>query len=705
MASTTTSGKHPLSSSSRTGTFDHSASLLSKHPRHSMQDGPGIKVGVLGATGTVGQRFLTLLADHPWFVVHALGASPRSAGKPYAKAVHWKQATPIPHQVAEIVVHECKTEHFIDCQIIFSGLDADVAGDIEAAFRSAELAVFSNAKNYRRDPHVPLMVPLVNPSHLSIISQQQMMHEPPLKKGFIVTNANCSTTGLVIPLCALERAFGPIECVLVTTMQAVSGAGYPGVSSLDILDNIVPHIGGEEEKMEWETLKILGGISQSDDDGAQSFDMHATHPLRVSASCNRVPVIDGHTECVSVRFLRRPPPSPQQVREALAAFTPDVQALGCPSAPRHAIVVHEQPDRPQPRLDRYFQNGAGVSVGRVRQCQVLDIKFVVLSNNVSIGAATSSIINAELAVLKGVLPATVATMTLTHDSDSDSVRAAIFQRLHPRVYLERFVAEDVRPDGRRFDEWRDISINIGSISTANGSALVRLGHTTVVCGVKAEIATPDLDTPNDGFLVPNLDLPALCSPKFKPGPPSEEAQVLSDRLYDTLVASGGLLSLSSLCIHPGKAAWVLYVDAMCINYDGNVFDASLLAMVAALRNTRLPKPTFDEESGKTVCSRQDWIELELDPARLPVSMSFGTFDSSHVFADPTAFEEPLLDSTLSIVLGSGAGDDDIISVSQLGSSWVSSAKAKGAVDVLAVCMLAAKERKKKLVQVLAHSPL
>ena len=183
-------------------------------------------------------------------------------------------------------------------------------------------------------------------------------------------------------------------------MQAISGAGYPGVSSIDIMDNVIPYINNEEEKMEWETLKILGGITE-DDKGVKSFDMHAAHPLRVSASCNRVPVIDGHTECVSVRFTRRPPPSPQQVREALIAFTPDAQTLGCPSAPRHAITVHEEVDRPQPRLDRYFQDGAGVSVGRVRQCQVLDIKFVILANNVSIGAATSSIINAELAVLKG----------------------------------------------------------------------------------------------------------------------------------------------------------------------------------------------------------------------------------------------------------------------------------------------------------------
>ena len=235
-----------------------------------------------------------------------------------------------------------------------------------------------------------------------MIPQQQSLHSPPLKKGFIVTNANCSTTAYVIPLSALEKAFGPIEATIVTTMQAISGAGYPGVASLDIMDNVIPYISGEEEKMEWETLKILGGITDSDE-GLKTFDMHSRHPLRVSASCNRVAVIDGHTECVSLRFARRPPPSPQQVREALAAFTPDAKALGCPSAPRHAITVHEEPDRPQPRLDRHYQDGAGVSVGRVRQCQVLDIKFVLLADNVSIGAATSSIINAELAILKGVV--------------------------------------------------------------------------------------------------------------------------------------------------------------------------------------------------------------------------------------------------------------------------------------------------------------
>jgi len=369
---------------------------------YTVPEGKTVKVGVLGATGTVGQRFIALLENHPYFVVHALGASARSLGKTYALATNWKQTTPLPSRVRDIQVKPCVPEHFKECVVVFSGLDADVAGDIEAAFRTAELVVFSNAKSYRRDPNVPLVVPLVNPFHLNIIPQQQAHHSPPLRKGFIVTNANCSTTGVVIPLAALERAFGPIESCIITTLQAISGAGYPGVPSLDIFDNVVPYISGEEEKMEWETLKILGGLSDAGE-GKLSFDMHARTPLRVSATCMRVPVMEGHTETVSVRFARRPAPSPQQVREALAAFTPDVQSAGCASAPRHAIWVHEEPDRPQPRLDRTFQQGAGVSVGRVRQCSVLDIKFVVLSNNVNIGAATSSIMNAEMAILKGLV--------------------------------------------------------------------------------------------------------------------------------------------------------------------------------------------------------------------------------------------------------------------------------------------------------------
>ncbi|KAF8206447.1 aspartate-semialdehyde dehydrogenase [Mycena galopus ATCC 62051] len=358
-------------------------------------DRPPIKVGILGATGTVGQRFITLLSAHH--------------GKPYAQAVNWKQVSYMPSAVKDMVVHECTPEEFTDCSIVFSGLDADVAGDIEAAFRGADLAVFSNAKNFRRDPHVPLIVPLVNPGHLSIVRQQRALHSPPLQKGFIVTNANCSTTAHVIPLAALEAEFGPIDTLMVTTLQAISGAGYPGVPSLDIIDNVVPYISGEEEKIEWETRKILGGISEVEPETPvgnrvlQEFDMHAHTRLKISASCNRVPVTVGHMINVSVKFARRPPPSPQQVSEALQAYRSEAQLAGCPSAPVQTITVHEEPDRPQPRMDRAHQDGAGVNVGRVRQCPVLDIKFVVLADNVSIGAATSSIINAEYAVLKAVV--------------------------------------------------------------------------------------------------------------------------------------------------------------------------------------------------------------------------------------------------------------------------------------------------------------
>ncbi|BGP16266.1 hypothetical protein JCM10213_007710 [Rhodosporidiobolus nylandii] len=356
-----------------------------------------VRVAVAGATGTVGQRFICLLSSHPYFRIVSLNASPRSAGKLYKECVKWKQTVAIPKQVADMTVKTCEVDQFGDAEIVFSGLDTDVAGPVEEALRKAEYAVFSNASNYRRDPLVPLSVPLVNPSHFAIIPHQQEVLG--LKKGFIITNANCSTTGVVIPFHALEKAFGPLETIMVTTMQAISGAGYPGVPSLDILDNVVPYIGKEEEKIEWEMAKILGGMS----DDQKSFEMHAKHPMKVSAQCNRVPVLDGHLECASVRFARRPPPSPQQVKDALRNFYCEAQKLGCPSAPEQAIFVHEDPDRPQPRLDRLRENGSGVDVGRVRECPVLDIKFTVLSNNVNIGAATSSIINAEYAVAKGIV--------------------------------------------------------------------------------------------------------------------------------------------------------------------------------------------------------------------------------------------------------------------------------------------------------------
>lgn len=365
-----------------------------------------IKVGILGATGTVGQRFIVLLSSHPYFKIHALGASARSAGQPYVKATKWKQPVPIPQAVRQLVVKECKSSEFDGCEIVFSGLDHDVAGPIELDFAEADIAVFSNAKNYRRDPLVPLVVPLVNADHFDMLSHQRSaptsphsLLSKPLQRGCILANANCSTTGIVVPLKALELAFGPLDAIIVNTMQAISGAGYPGVSSMDIHDNVVPYIGGEEEKIEWETSKILGGLSED----RKSFTHHAESPLRISASCNRVNVLDGHMEVVSCSFKSRLPPTPEQAIKALEQYTCEAQKLQCPSAPAHAIFVHEEQDRPQPRLDRYFQEGAGVNVGRVRECGVLDLKFVVLSNNVSIGAATSSIMNAELAVAKGLV--------------------------------------------------------------------------------------------------------------------------------------------------------------------------------------------------------------------------------------------------------------------------------------------------------------
>jgi len=294
-----------------------------------------------------------------------------------------------------MVVKECKASEFAGCDVVFSGLDADVAGEIEAEFIQHDLVIFSNAKNYRRDPVTPLMVPLVNTNHFDIISHQRKVKG--LNKGFLVTNANCSTTGLVVPLKALQDAFGPLEAVMVTTLQAISGGGYPGVPSMDILDNVVPYISGEEEKIEWETGKILGAINE---DATAFTNVEQT---KVSAQCNRVAVMDGHTECVSVKFSNGVKPSVEQVKKVMREFVSESQTLGCPSAPKMAINVMEDDDRPQPRLDRETDNGYAVSVGRVREDPVMDIKFVALSHNTVIGAAGSSILNAEVAVVKGLL--------------------------------------------------------------------------------------------------------------------------------------------------------------------------------------------------------------------------------------------------------------------------------------------------------------
>lgn len=245
---------------------------------------------------------------------------------------------------------------------------------LEMAFLKSNLAVFSNAKNYRRDPIVPLVVPTVNLPHLDVIKHQRKHHG--LEKGFLVCNSNCAVIGIVIPFAALQEKFGPVDQVSVVTMQAVSGAGYPGVSSMDIIDNVVPFISGEEDKLETEAQKILGGINGD----VTGF---VDQPMKISASCNRVPVLDGHTACVSLRFQRRPPPSAEQVKQAMREYVSDVQKLGCPSAPSKAIVVMDAPDRPQPRLDRETDRGYAVSVGRIREDEagIFDIKFVALSHN------------------------------------------------------------------------------------------------------------------------------------------------------------------------------------------------------------------------------------------------------------------------------------------------------------------------------------
>ncbi|KAK3644935.1 aspartate-semialdehyde dehydrogenase [Elasticomyces elasticus] len=354
---------------------------------------------VLGATGSVGQRFILLLANHPHFTLTAVGASPRSAGKKYRDAVNWKQTVPMSKELGELMVTECKPEDFEGkCDIIFSGLDSDVAGDAETAFAKAGFPTFSNAKNHRQNPLVPLVVPTVNLSHLDLIPHQQKQLSYSGKGGFQVCNSNCAVIGLVIPFAALEAKFGPISQCSVVTLQAVSGAGYPGVSSMDIMDNVVPFISGEEEKLLPECRKILGGMNSE----ASEF---SDHELKISGTCTRVAVLDGHTACVSLSFARKPAPSAEEAKQAMREYVSEAQKMGCPSAPEQAILVMEEPDRPQPRLDREAGLGYTVSVGRVREDEggMFDLKFVALSHNTIIGAAGSSILNAEAAVLKGYL--------------------------------------------------------------------------------------------------------------------------------------------------------------------------------------------------------------------------------------------------------------------------------------------------------------
>ncbi|WVR08433.1 hypothetical protein IAU60_005488 [Kwoniella sp. DSM 27419] len=283
-----------------------------------------------------------------------------------------------------------------------------------------------------------------------------------------------------------------------------------------------------------------------------------------------------------------------------------------------------------------------------------------------------------------------------HQQQSSAAAAAteVFRRLHPSQYLSRFLNQGYRPDGRKVRGWRDASINLGSISTAHGSSLVRLGETTIVCGIKAEVAEPLAQSPNDGFIVPNIDLPALCSPNFKPGPPGDEAQTYSNWLNDLLVSSR-TISPSSLLIAPGKAAWVLYIDVVCINYDGNAFDAAVLAVMAALKDTRLPAAKYSDESGQTICSRTETHPLTL--GRIPLSCSFGVFESAHLLSDPTAYETPLLPTTITIAL-----DEDNVA-SLIRQEGLGGVVGKSGERVLGEAWILAEERVRELRAVLNGS--
>jgi len=334
-----------------------------------------IPVGILGATGSVGQKFIELLADHPWFEITALAASERSSDRSYSDAANWFMQTPIPSHIAGMRLNRCEPN--LPCKIVFSGLDSRVAGEIETKFAEAGYIVVSNAKNHRMEANVPLLIPEVNSEHLDIVQNQEYA-------GMIVTNPNCSTIGLVIALKPLIDNFG-IEAVSVVTMQALSGAGYPGVSGLDCVDNVLPFISGEEAKIETEPLKILGNYEQG---RINNID------IKISAQCNRVAVIDGHLECVSVKLKSKA--TPDEIIQVWQNFSGAPQRQNLPFAPHKPIHYFEENHFPQPKLHRNIDKGMAVSIGRLRECSIFDFKFVLLSHNTIRGATGGAILNAEL---------------------------------------------------------------------------------------------------------------------------------------------------------------------------------------------------------------------------------------------------------------------------------------------------------------------
>lgn len=344
-----------------------------------------LEIGILGATGMVGQRFIQLLEDHPWFRITWLAASDRSSGKRYEDAAKWRLDTACPERIAKMTISPADPEGAP--KIIFAALDADIAREMEPRFAAAGCAVVSNSSAFRMHPDVPLVIPEVNADHLHLIEEQSWRKD---SGGYIVTNPNCSAIGLVLALKPIEERFG-IEQIFVTTMQAVSGAGYPGVASMDILGNVVPFIKNEEEKMEEETLKLLGSVQ-----GGHIVPL----PARMSAHCNRVAVEDGHTESVSIKLRR--PAAREEMLAAWAEFQP-LKGQDLPTAPAHPVEWIAAEDRPQPRLDKNRGRGMAASVGRLRPCGLLDWKFTVLSHNTIRGAAGAAIVNAELLLSLGKL--------------------------------------------------------------------------------------------------------------------------------------------------------------------------------------------------------------------------------------------------------------------------------------------------------------
>ncbi|MEO7359487.1 MAG: aspartate-semialdehyde dehydrogenase, partial [Gemmatimonadaceae bacterium] len=354
----------------------------STHARQA--NGQRWPVAILGATGAVGQAFIRTLKDHPWFEIAEVAASERSVGKTYKQAARWLEDE-LPDHVAELVLTACDPA-VVKSPIIFSALDADVATVTEAAFARAGRTVLSNAKSYRMEPDVPLVIPEVNGSHLALLAHQRKVRG---WTGAIVTNANCSTTVVAAALAPLHERFG-VNKVFVTTMQAVSGAGYPGVPSLDIMGNVVPYIGDEEPKIERELAKMLGTFEND-------AIVHA--PMIVSAHTNRVAVENGHTACMSIGFDRKP--TVEEAIETLRNWKGYAPSLGLPTSPEHVLFVHDQSDHPQPRRHVMMGRGMTTSIGRVRACNMLDIRMVAMSHNVIRGAAGGSVLNAEVLVSTG----------------------------------------------------------------------------------------------------------------------------------------------------------------------------------------------------------------------------------------------------------------------------------------------------------------